>query len=205
MDNKPTNILNHEEWDYYDINLGLDMGVVLGSASNGVSITNDIIPYPRDLEEPDEFIEVKRIEAFYVGKMTNPTNSQQRYQRLDILIGLFEFNQTDNGGGDYGTTDLDELKEAIARLSLEAYQPANSTNFAGQWELKFHDYIDFEKPFLFPLNPSVKLIHRVTDSSFSLFGAEEDGIFLRIWYRKKKQRLGLFGRILALFRQEISG
>lgn len=200
--------------DFYDVNIGNDMGTVIPTmAGAGIEVVNDVIPFPEEIDEAEEGMRVYAIEVRYNTEdppdiVSNATHHSHLYEYLYMYIGFFEFDEIE-ASNNYTTDLLEEIEESLGKLKIgvtteQIVDVAGTAIVRAVRDAQFHDAIIFDGGFEFPLNPSIKFI-RTNPSGLDIlsFNTVEDLITLRIWYKKVRRSRGLFDRILALFRQNI--
>lgn len=214
-----------DQYDYYDVNIGSDMlTAIISTTTDGIEVTNDLIPFPEDIDEADEGMKVFamqlniRPDDVNFSELPPLSTSVIEYLGLNLLelhIGFFEFDEED-ASNLYDSDLLEEMEERIVTLRIGTVdQVAAAGNGTAlhiirtPMAVQLSDACIFRGGFEFPLNPSVKFVTTTINENAAgneLINWEdhEDLLTLRIWYKKVRRSAGIFSRILSLFRQNIS-
>ena len=213
-------VIDISKLDYYDVNLGADMGVVLVEPTDGIEVINDLIPFPENIDEADEGIKIYGIEVQYhidepLADAPAPSTGAKPVGTpsiLEFMIGYFEFDELEDTA-DFSTDLIEEIEERLCTLRIGGTMSAipvwnGTANTYGVFnpKIQLSDAIVFPNGFDFPLNPSLKIVWYKGDT-YNLYNLanHEDLITFRIFYKKVKRPKNIFTKILSLFRQNISG
>jgi len=205
----PCEVEDLTKYNFYDINLEDDGVLTANLEGDGVVV--GVLPMPADAEDPDEVIVVKKIVIWALDEsgiwhmQTVTDASLPRQQSYFWMFSMFPFDETTENTEAY----RDEFKESLAKVIMfeQAQISDTATEFTGAGG-QMHNWpkaeVKFKKAQLFPLNIFFKLVNDVTNVAADSFALDISVWNLRIYYIKKKMRLGIFGRLMAVIRKTLS-